>query len=370
MTQGVGLMWNNVIGDQIRRTNRNLLVLNLVVLLMVMGWLGLSFRSLYNQFMGPVPIDAQGLMKIDKPQKLMRYYFKIDQAALSPPIYRDLWITYDKTTNKETGREVRASYQLMVMKGGVLLVRNGSDLPEGKIAGLSGALVPIPPDMREKLSTIAGGVLSRLLLPTMFDASRFKDDGGFWPLICITPPLLIALWNIKRFMARREDFLLHPICTQLKKYGDPRELGGVIEQEVRDGTSVFNLGGLTITKNWMLSRHPWGMEVRKLDDLVWTHRLETTQRVDFVPVGKTQQVLFYFSDKGKFSVMPSRADCDKILAVLAERAPAAIYGFNAEVSWQWQKSPDAVIAQVKQNKEKLKEQAKAKKAEQEGGKNS
>jgi hypothetical protein len=194
----------------------------------------------------------------------------------------------------------------------------------------------------------------------MLDTERFQGGGGSWALAFMVPPLFLAVWNIKKSMARRDDFLEHPICKQLKKHGDPRELAGMIEHEVRDSTTAVQIGGLTITKNWLISRYPLGLEVRRLDELVWAHRHELTTSVYFVPVSKSQSMYIYFNDRSKFMVSPSMKDCDRILQVLAERAPWAIYGFSAEKSRTWNKTPDVVIAQVEKNKSKLKEEAKGK----------
>jgi hypothetical protein len=355
-------MWNNVIGEQIRRGNNNLLVSNLVLALMIVGWFAFSFRAFYNQFAGPQTIDAQTLARITEPQKQSRYYFKIDRARLSKAVYQDLYVQYERGSHKVISRDVQAVYQLMILPGALLVVKSSNDLPTP--SAVSGALVPLPADVKAMMLSLVAGrpgdKLAQLLTPTMLDTQRFQGGGGSWTLAFMLPPFVLALWNLKTVMARREDFLEHPISRQLKKYGDPRELAGLIEHEVRDSAHTVSIGGLTITKNWILSRHTWGMEVRKLDDLVWAHRHELTTTVYFVPVNKTQSMYMYFNDRSKFMVSPALTDCDQILATLLERAPAAIYGFSVERAKMWSKAPAVMIAEVETNRAKLKEQAKSK----------
>ena len=361
-------MWNNVIGEQIRRANRNLLVCNAVVLLLVIGWFSLSFRALYNQFEGPETIEVSDLVKITAPQKRMRYWFKIKRAKITEVIYSRYWVSRDRNTNEEKSRTLQAVYQMLLGRGALIPVSASNPIPEGEVQDLTGALVPMQADVLKQMQSFGGGVLAQVPMPVMLDTGRFQGGEGYWPLLFMLPPLGISLWNLKKGMARKEDYLLHPIAQQLKKYGDPRELGGLIEQEARDATSVFNLGGLTITRNWILSRHPWGLEVRKLDDLVWSHRLQTNHSVNFIPTGKTQSVLFYFNDKSKFSVSPDLKGCDKILAVLSSRTQGAYVGYSDQLAAIWNKKPQDIIDQVAKNKVEIKEQAKAKAREAAEGK--
>jgi hypothetical protein len=332
---------------------------------MVVGWFILSFRSIYNQFAGPQVIDGKTLTAITEPQKQFRYYFQVDKAHMSPLLYQDLYVRYNKTTHQEISREVQADYHLMIVPGALLLVKSSAELADP--CTVAGALVPIPADVKTNFLNVlrknSNGTIEKIekfMKPTMLDTTRFQSGGGAWALLFMVPPFFLSLWNIKAYMARRDDFMAHPICKQLKKYGDPRELAGVIEQEVRDSINSAQFGGLTITKNWILSRHVWGMEVRKLDDLVWAYRHQQTTTVYFVPVSRTQSMYMIFSDKGKVTAGLTMVDCERILKALIARAPGAIYGYSDELSRRWNKSPAAVIAEVDANKAKFKAEAKSK----------
>ena len=49
-------MWDNFIGRQIRRANRNLLIVNVIILLIVGGVVAGNWKYLTNWFRGPAPM--------------------------------------------------------------------------------------------------------------------------------------------------------------------------------------------------------------------------------------------------------------------------------------------------------------------------
>jgi len=349
-------MWQNTIGKQIRRGNLNLLFCNLILAFFAIAWLSLSFRSLSNQFLGPQAIDTAALQKIIRPQKSFRYYYQIKNAILSPPIFLDLYISSDKATQKEIKRDVISFYQLMPLNHALLVVKSSSELPT-QVPILRGALVPLPAKIRAQIVEADSQTkLSQLVLPTMFDTERFQGTGPFWALLLILPLLGLAFWNIKKGLARRDDYAQHPLWASLRDYGRPQEVADMIESELADKGSVITRGPVIITKNWMLKRNAWGMQVQNLENLIWTYPFLEKTYFYFVSLPKSHTASLLFKDKSLIVIPSSQKDCAAILATTAGRAPWALAGYSEELAKKWRKAPEAVIAEVDNNKHSLKQQ--------------
>src|SRR5262245_50926588 len=99
-------MWENTIGSNIRRANRNLLVCNLLLLIVVCWCLSVGCRTAFNELAGPVPMDNGALLKTSDPSKLFRYNVTIASDHISQPIYQTTLTYYNRRTGEKGETEV------------------------------------------------------------------------------------------------------------------------------------------------------------------------------------------------------------------------------------------------------------------------
>lgn len=346
-------MWGteNIISKNVGRTNRNLLVTNVVIL----GFLGLiffcSWRANYNLVFGPWAVTDTALLKMD-PTKELQYNVKMKVGdRLSKPVYEQFSIRKDKSGN-EKSRSTTALYQLLIVadeqavkdkSGRVLLVKSPGGVTAGEI---SGGLVPIPEDL---VSECIQGVEKQMpalegrFLPFMLDTSKF-DAWNYLVFVFQIPVLILCLWKLKSFIERNNNPNVHPIMKGISAYGDPRSVSAEIEDDLRmsNGGKRKGIPGIW-TNKWVLMPTTFDLLVGKLDDLVWIYTHETKHSVNFIPTGSTWKLMMHFANKQCIEVDTKKENVEKLLLELLERVPWAYAGFSEELKGCWQKQPQAMI---------------------------
>src|ERR1700722_11508881 len=165
-------MWDDFVSLQIRRTNRNLLILGTALLAIVATVVSCTWRETYNFVFGPFPIQATELATISNPDQPKRYYLKV-QGAKSHPTGMQMV----EAGNKE---KVLAVVVALEVGENFLLVKTPADNHQLEFKG---ALVAMPPEVEsgavqpieEKYPDLKGA-----FLPFMLDATGFRnwDDSG------------------------------------------------------------------------------------------------------------------------------------------------------------------------------------------------
>jgi len=341
-------MWDNTIGQQIQRSNRNLFVVNFILLALSLFCFYLSSRYLINLFSGPQKIEESEILSLQDPSKLFRYNVTVTGKTITPVLYTQTHLSFDKD-DKVVSETTEGIYQALCFKERALLVSVNQST---KSTTLSGALIPMPTD-------ISSSLVPRLehdyppvkgrLLPMMLDTTKFNAFGGSG-LLFMLPMLGLALWNLRKVFMRREDYQLHPIAKRLSKYGMAREVAAAIEQEIRLAGNKLWIGTAMLTDSWLLSRLPFDLKIGRLEDAVWIYKKETTQSVNFIPVGKSHALMFNFADKNNIEVSGSGKEMDELLVAVAKKVPWAYFGYSAEVLALWNQNSEAMITAVKKGK--------------------
>lgn len=338
-------MWGNenVITKNVGRTNRNLLVVNVVVLGFLVLIAVCSWRATYNLMFGPWKTTHEALLKID-PSKDLQYNVLVDtQDKITEPIYEEFSIRKDKAGN-EKSRSTTALYQLLAINGGrILLVKS-----PGGVGGkqLSGGLVSIPDNLQTECLDVLESKepsLKGRFMPYMLDTTRF-DGWGYFPLVLQIPVFLLCVWKLISLRARTADPSKHPIMKAIKNYGDPREVSAAIEDDMRmsNGGKRKGLPGLW-SSQWLLVPTTFDLLIGKLDDLVWLYAHETKHSVNFIPTGSTWKLMMHFADKRAIEIDTNKQNVEKLLVELIQRVPWAYAGFSEDLKGWWQKQPQVMI---------------------------
>ena len=93
-------------------------------------------------------------------------------------------------------------------------------------------------------------------------------------------------------------------------------------------------GGWTVTDNYLVTRTLLGFDVLRLADLIWAYKRVTQRRVNFIPVGKTFAAELKCLG-GNASIQGPEARIDKVLQIVAARAPWAAFGYSDELIKMW-----------------------------------
>jgi hypothetical protein len=218
-------MWDDFVSQQIRRTNRNLLILGTALLAIVATVVSFTWREVYNYLFGPFPIQASELATIWNPDQPKRYYLKV-QGDKS-------YTTGMQVVDADNKENVRAVVVALVVGKKFLLVKTPADNHQLEFKG---ALVAMPPEVgsgavqpiEEKYPGLKGA-----FLPFMLDATGFRNSDNtvaaiFGFLITSAGLFLVGL-PLSR-MARPEK---HPLFAKLGKYGQLQDVRARIDSEMR-----------------------------------------------------------------------------------------------------------------------------------------
>jgi hypothetical protein len=239
-------MWNHYIGRQIRRCNRNLLLVNLLLIAVLLSLAFLTRRYLYNSFLGPFPMEHQALFEVKDPDELDRYYVTLknkrrmrdedSRAAKEEPAEEGFLLISDETSERTH-----------------LLLVKGRSSPPGE--PISGRLVRVPDVVIEKLVNPLEAHNPRwrgvILRTVRLDTTEFRWP-GYLGLALGVPLLLFAGWNVLRAAARTLHPEKHPMVGQLARLGPPAELASAIQEEVSRQAPHAALGAPIETQSWLL----------------------------------------------------------------------------------------------------------------------
>src|SRR6516162_3670697 len=155
----------------IGRTNRNLLVVNSVVIALLAWGFSSAWRSIDNALHGPFQISSAELGSIKDPNNLAHYYVKVTGNKIFDTGYQAVDQSTDSTTNKVESETVTGEFLGLVIDQRILLVQAPTSTQSVTFVG---ALLPIPGQIKQ---TVIGAMdkqapgISTRFLPAMLDAS-------------------------------------------------------------------------------------------------------------------------------------------------------------------------------------------------------
>jgi hypothetical protein len=232
---------------QVQRTNRNLFLVSLLLIIGVAAYGFAQRRYLYNFFAGPFEVDGNSLKSIRYPDDQFRYFIKVRGEDSSDTGLQEV---EQETESGSVQREtVKANYSLMFVGKRVLVVKSS---PNEKGPVFQGALCELPTDLRNQ---IVRPLLkeypnaNEAFLPLMLDATGFRSDGYIALAICI-PTILLAGWFIRKVIARRNAPETHPIVYAASSYGTLANTSQQLETELRGNVTKF--GKAKVTQSWVL----------------------------------------------------------------------------------------------------------------------
>lgn len=326
---------------QIRRTNRNLLLVGVLLLLGVTAY-GLSERRyFYNFFAGPFEANAESLGEIKRPDDQLRYFVRVKGEQSSDTGVQEIeQQTQSGSVQSET---VKAKYSVLFVGKRLLIVkRNPGD--NGTI--FQGALGDLPSDVRSHIvAPLLKGYpnLNGAFIPAMLDSTDFRTD-GYIALGFGIPLTLFAIWIIRKVTRRTSGPASHPIIATVSRYGSVADMAQRFDAELRGNTVKF--GKASVTTSWVFLPSTFGLAMCHVPELVWAYKKVTRHYHNFIPTGKTYAAIMYDRHGLPLQMQARQKKVDAVLSLLAERAPWAIFGYSDAVSRALQTNWAGLVAAV------------------------
>ncbi len=345
-------MWDTLIGRQIRRSSRNLIIWNGLLLAGVIIFFALTARYYYNFFLGPFPIDREAIVKLND-DNLNEYFVTVESDFC-----QDTGVQFWKT-GKRGRRYVGGRYFVLDMKDSWLVIKAGNNATPDK--NWTGTITVLSAEARSDLAAPMG--INRAarqpnlkpLLPVMLDATGFRMPGHFGLAIAL-PLGLLSVRNLLKGMSRLSNFEKHPLAQALKKYGDPAEVAEKIQAEY-DSDDRMQIGPATLTRSWMVNPKTFGVDAIFLGDAVWTYKSVTQHYHNGVPTGKTYAGSICDIHGTQVGVTLKNEDmCDQFVREVVIRVPWVLAGFDKSLEEMWKHNKPAIYAMAEQRRKDLMEE--------------
>lgn len=328
--------------NEARRANRNLLLVNGLIVAVLVLIVAANYRYCANFVLGCKPVSAAELAGIQSPDQQWHNFVTVAGSKSASTGYQDVEKHMQGSTVVST--EVKDEYVLLRVGQKVLLVK----APPGKEQlEYSGALEyttdPVKEDLLRPLAAGDADLASNML-PFTLNAADYRSN-GYTMLMIGLPLVALAGWNLWKAMRRVSEIQTSPVWKHLAVYGNAEQLSQQIEAELQTAM-IRKYGKLQIAQQWMVRRKTFSTWVSPVGDLVWIYKKVTKHSVNFIPTGKTYSVVLVGRHRQRIEEQMKEKAVNEMLADLTARVPWAIFGFTQDLEKAWRKDPAGVIAAV------------------------
>lgn len=342
-------MQGTIIEQQIRRCNRNLLLVNAGLIGLCLLSVVLAQRYFYNCVAGPFPVSADEFIAMMSTSGNRNYIAVTDDLdATDTGVSQSHSISFIPTGT---------DHFLAAPLGGRLLLIKSSDKEPQK--HYQGGISTIPSDIRGLLEgdlREEGQRFNELFLPLMLDATSYRSDAYLFFLFGL-PVLGLSLWNVKKALLRIEDYKQSPIYATICRYGgNPAEIAATLDAEA-SSNGVVRRGNFILTPSWLLHKTFFRFTPFHLDEIIWMYgKQTTTYYYGFIPMGKSHSLVIADAAgrtaESRLSRIKQKKRVEEFLTLLSARIPWAITGYSEELKAAYEKELSGFVAAVEERRRK------------------
>jgi len=326
------------VGQQIRRTNRNLLIANLILIAIVAAITLCCAGYLIECVKGPFPTTLNDLAQLKSPDAAPHKFitFPIDQNRVDPAYYQ---ITGGSNHQNDY-------YHFLHLDDGRFIVANthSESVPDTFTGSISDTGGDIQNQVLPGIADRVQGSIANFSLDT--DSYRF---GMYVLLVCGIPALALAFWNIAKFIKRTRDPLTHPTAKELAKIGPPEEIAVAVDAEIQAGAQ--RVKKVLLTTSWLAYLRLYAADLVYLGDVAWAYKQETKHKQYGITVNKTYATILHDVRGRKLTIPLSQKQVESVIAELGARVPWAYVGFDQRLKTAWEKQRPQFLATVEQRKQ-------------------
>lgn len=340
---------NSFLIKNIERCNRNLMIVCVIVILAVLSGGLLSSKYLLNVVLGAKTLDQDTVAFSNRSlADSMRNYVKIN----ADEVY-DTGAAYVRKSkyNVET---VETKYVLLGIKDKLLLAEIGafSPIADGaKNVTLEGELTTIPPNVSEKvlepLYSEEPAVRSAVL-PMILKAKGDFQTPAYIGIGIGAGVLLIAgicLWSALKQSGNPENT---SVVKSLAAYGSPSQVAAQIDYELAG--QYEKVGSIYLLPTWIIKNNTFSVEVQHIENIVWMYKKVTKHSVNFIPTGKTYEVVLHNSQGSEVSLngtFMSEQKTEQMMERIYQRIPWVVAGYDDELISYWNSNKNGFIEDVR-----------------------
>ena len=323
-------MWDDFITVQIRRTNRNILLIGFAVVAITGAAVGACWRDAYNFVFGPFRIQNAELVHIWNPDFSQRYFVKVRGEHL--------FDTGFKEADSNDSQHVLAEFLALEVDNHLLIVKAPVNKQELEYAG---TLVAMPQLLQTE--TLKGGKKKNpqfdgLVLPYMLDAAAsFRNQDNILAAFGATFLGGLGLFLLVTSIWRRVNPDAHPLLKKLAQFGPAHDVRMRIDSELRAEGGGEKFGHMQLTTNWVIYAAPYTTSVMAAPDVVWAYPKITKHYHSGIPTGKTFAAIIRDAKGQSVEVSGKKDTVPLMLAALKRRLPSILIGYHQQLDYLWRK---------------------------------
>ena len=341
---------NNWLEQETKRANRNLLLVNGVLLAALFVALSADWQYYVNFVLGCKPVNAAELSSLTSPSQRFRNFVTVQGTKSFDSGYQDIVQHVEESSGRVTSTDVHDDYIALLVGDKVLLVK----APEAS-SGLefSGQLVPTTDAVRSDLIgpiTKSTPELAARILPFTLDATDYRTQ-GYWALGIGLPLFLLVCWNCSKAVKRSAEPQLAPTWRMASAYGNPEQISTEIGTEMQ--TPPERYGSLRLTRSWLIKKSLFSTWISPVHDIVWAYKKTTKHSVNLIPTGKTYSAVLIGRHKQRVEDSMKEKTVHKLLEDLSARVPWALYGYNKDLENAWKSDAGGFVAAIDKRRQEF-----------------
>lgn len=343
-------MNNSLITMQIKKIARNLFVVNLLLLIISVVVLVYNWSDFHNKILGPKEVKISEVSKLKASGFDARNYVKISPEKKAATGLAYIEHKYDKN-HRETSKTVKKVYY--ALKDGQNVIFAAVPADKINMITYNGWVREMTSEERINLSKD----ITKLKTAENFKVSEYildADDSSIAIFLYVVfgIVIIINLFNILRAIKYSKFPEEHKVYKKLMQYGNADEVINSIEEELTYD-SFPNNKKLYVLKSWIVSSKGFSVDVNKIDDIVWAYKKVTKHSVNFIPTGKTFELILHFNNKSQSTIGLKKDEADYILTLFNQMYPWIVLGFTNQIKKEWKSNSQQLIDYVQAEKQRI-----------------
>jgi hypothetical protein len=340
-------MNESFISQNARRSNRNLLLANLLLVALVLAIAGLSNRFLYNVFAGPFEMTENEIFAVENPDAVRQYYVTIEANDVEDTGFQEVTQRVSKYSREVQSESVSANYLAAIFDDRFVLVKAPPGFKGTRFTGALSKMVDYEQEFVDGMEEQSPGFRESGVMPMfVLDAERSFKTPGYFLTLALLAGLLLGLWNIVKALRRISEPDQHPALAQLQRYGPPRDVAAAIDADLAS-SAPLKIGRVTLGSRWLIYTTGFGVQALPLNSLVWIyHKVQKVHMAVIVP------------EQGKpLQIQLKQQDAQMLLTQIAQRVPWVVAGYSPDIEKLWRSSPGQLIQAVAERRGQAMSQA-------------
>jgi hypothetical protein len=340
---------NDFLGRQIARTNRNFLLLGLVLIASITGCAYLMRRQLDNFVRGPFPVSVQELTAMEKSAQPAKYFVTVQGQKR--------YATGMRVVEQGNEAHVLARFAVLDLGERLLVARVTEDAGS---TTLSGVLTPMPFQVQRGIVDSAvqrQPELQDAFLPYVLDTAGLRTRDNVIGVALAGLGLLLGLFVLGLSLSRQTRPESHPVVKALSRYGNAEDFRMRVDSELSaEGESeVFGRGlsKLRITSNWLVYTTPFTTRIMRIEDVLWGFQRVVKHYHNGIPTGKTFSAVIRDAQGQSMEVGGKKDTVPALIESLQKRMPWALMGHTPELEKRWKSGRTHLIQELQERRTKL-----------------